>query len=253
MALIDTHCHLDLYENPKAVADEAARRGVYIISVTTTPTAYLGTKALEPVGGRVRTALGLHPELAAGRVHELELFRHHLPSTRYVGEVGIDGSKPHKHTMEIQGRVLLSIFDMCAAAGGKTISIHSRGAVGMVLDLIEQEPLAGRCIMHWFSGTLIQLSRAVSLGCWFSVGPAMLRSARGMEIAANLPIDRVLPESDGPFGMVRDEPILPWDASSVAQSLAPVWRMSVKDAQGRLASNFRQLVTETDNSNRVGT
>lgn len=246
MALIDTHCHLDLYENPKEVAEEAARRGVYIISVTTTPTAYIGTKALEPYGSRIRTALGLHPELAADRVHELELFRRHLPSTKYVGEVGIDGSAPHRHSIDRQGRVLISILDMCAAAGGKTISLHSRGAAGLVLDLIEQEPLAGQFILHWFSGTSAQLSRAIKLGCWFSVGPAMLRSERGMQIASRLPMDKVLPESDGPFGMNGRKPLWPWEAIGVAASLSAAWGIGTEEAQNHLAGNFRRLVADTD-------
>lgn len=246
MALIDTHCHLDLYQDPKGVAAEAARRGVYVISVTTTPTAYIGTKALEPPGSRIRTAIGLHPELAADRVHELELFRRHLPSTRYVGEVGIDGSAPHRDTVDRQGRVLMSILDMCAASGGKTISLHSRGAASLVLDVIEQEPLAGQFILHWFSGTFAEMARASKLGCWFSVGPAMLRSERGMKIAAKLPTDRVLPESDGPFGTNGQEPLWPWDASDVATSLALAWNVTVKDVQARMAANFRRLVDETE-------
>lgn len=242
MALIDAHCHLDLYEDPQAVVQEAHRRGVYIISVTTTPTAYLGTKALEPKDGRIRTALGLHPELAADRLHELDLFKRYLPSTCYVGEVGIDGSSPHKHTVDLQGRVLLSIFDMCAAAGGKTISIHSRGAATLVLDLVEQEPLAGQFILHWFSGTLSQLARAVNLGCWFSVGPAMLRSARGMEAVARLPMDKVIPESDGPFGLIGSQPLMPWEANGVVGLLAKAWKISEHEVQSRLTSNFRRLV-----------
>lgn len=246
MALIDTHCHLDLYEDPKGVADEAARRGVYVISMTTTPTAYIGTKALEPPGSRIRTAIGLHPELASDRQHELEIFRRHLPSTRYVGEVGIDGSTPHKHTVDRQGRVLMSILDMCAAAGGKTISLHSRGAAGLVLDMVEHEPLAGQFILHWFSGSFSEIERASKLGCWFSVGPAMLRSERGMRIAAKLPMDRVVPESDGPFGTNGQEPLWPWDANKVATSLAAAWNIAPKDVQSRMVANFRRLVQDAE-------
>lgn len=243
MALIDTHCHLDLYNDPRAVAAEAARRGVYIISVTTTPTAYKGTKALASHAGRVRTALGLHPELAAEREHELELFWTLLSDTKYVGEVGIDGSPAHRTTVDTQGRILQRIFDMCAAAGGRTISLHSRGAASLVLDLVEQEPLAGRFILHWFSGTKAEVARASKLGCWFSVGPAMLRSQRGQELAAFFPRDRVLPESDGPFGTNGRDPIWPWEASSVATTLAKTWGMSESDTRSLLVSNFRELST----------
>lgn len=246
MALIDTHCHLDLYREPKQVAEESARRGVYVLSMTTTPTAYIGTKALEPKNGRIRTALGLHPELAADREHELALFRRYLPTTRYVGEVGIDGSAPHRRTLDRQGRVLTSILGMCAAAGGRTISLHSRGAAGLVLDVISQEPLAGQFILHWFSGSSNQVDRAIELGCWFSVGPEMLRSERGVKIAARMPFDRVLPETDGPFGTNGQEPLMPWEAHLVAAPLATAWGISIRDVQSRMVENFRRLIQGAD-------
>src|SRR5437868_5038347 len=47
---------------------------------------------------RIRTALGLHPQLAHERKSELALFDALLPKTDYVGEIGLDGSpeyRPH--------------------------------------------------------------------------------------------------------------------------------------------------------------
>jgi len=39
----------------------------------------------------------------------------------------------------------------------------------------------------------------VLMGCWFSVGPAMVRGASGRRIIEQLPKESVLPETDGPF------------------------------------------------------
>ena len=44
--MIDFHCHLDLYPNPREVAKECAKRGLYVLSVTTTPSAWEGTSAV---------------------------------------------------------------------------------------------------------------------------------------------------------------------------------------------------------------
>lgn len=41
--MIDFHCHLGLYPNPPAVRDECVRQGLYVLSVTTTPSAWEGT------------------------------------------------------------------------------------------------------------------------------------------------------------------------------------------------------------------
>ncbi|WP_420230172.1 TatD family hydrolase [Psychrobacter sp. ER1] len=60
---IDMHCHLDLYQNPFEVAKECDDKGIYLLSVTTTPKAWEGTKLLAHGSSRIRTALGLHPNL----------------------------------------------------------------------------------------------------------------------------------------------------------------------------------------------
>jgi TatD DNase family protein len=241
MALIDLHCHLDLYSDPYKVVHEAARRGVYVLSVTTTPSAFLGTRALAPEGSRIRTALGLHPELAASREHELSLFEELLPQTDYVGEVGLDGSRQHKLSLERQGAILTSILNLCAHAGGKTLSIHSRGATKLVLDILEQEPLAGRAVLHWFTGTEREVLRAAEMGCWFSVGFPMLQSEAGRNRVKRMPLDRILPESDGPFGVKGGKPLFPWEANAVIIPLQQTLNIPAVDIETQIASNFRRL------------
>lgn len=241
MELIDFHCHLDLYPDPNRVAQEAARRGVYVLSVTTTPSAFLGTKALAPEGSRIRTALGLHPELAAAKEHELLLFEKLLPQTDYVGEVGLDGSRLHRSSLDRQGAVLTSILYLCAQAGGKTLSIHSRGATKLVLDILEQEPLAGRTVLHWFTGTEREVLRAAEMGCWFSVGFPMFQSEAGRNRVKRMPIDRILPETDGPFGVKDEKPLFPWEANAVIVPLQETLNISAVEIETQIASNFRRL------------
>lgn len=241
MALIDFHCHLDLYENPHRVAAEAARRGVYVLSVTTVPSAFVGTLKLAPKDSRIRTALGLHPELAVAREGELGLFEQLLPDAPYVGEVGLDGSPPHRAHLDRQGVILSKILQLCAREGGRTISMHSRGATRLLLDVIESEPLAGRPVLHWFSGSDRDVERASRLGCWFSVGSAMLRSEKGRRSVARMPVDRILPETDGPFRVVGDEPLYPWQAMKVVGDLAALIGKSEVETDRQMNSNFKTL------------
>ncbi len=239
--MIDLHCHLDLYDDPAAVVTECERRGLYVLSVTTTPSAFEGTQQLAANSRRIRTALGLHPELVARRAGEMNLFETLLPMTDYVGEVGLDGSAPHRASLDLQREVFTKILRLCAAAGGRKLTIHSRGATGAVLDALEQNPKAGTFVLHWYLGSSRQMERAVRLGAWFSVGPAMLTSARGLATAALMPQDRVLPESDGPFGTVEGRSADPWDAWRVVSPLASLWNLSVSDTQTRLMANFRNF------------
>lgn len=246
MALIDFHCHLDLYPNPHEVAREAARRGVYVLSVTTTPSAFLGTLALAGSDTRIRTALGLHPEIAVAREGELPLFEKLLSHTDYVGEVGLDGSRPHRETLDRQGGILSAILGLCAQGGGKTISLHSRGATKLLLDVLESEPRAGTTVLHWFSGTEREVRRASEMGCWFSVGRPMLMSERGRNNVAAMPLDRILPETDGPFGEIDGRSSFPWEAMTVVDELDCLLGRSASEIASVLVHNFRRITSLTN-------
>lgn len=99
--MIDFHCHIDLYSDPEAVLAEVDARGTYVLAVTTTPKAWRGTKKLVGDRKRVRVALGLHPEIVSQRHQEVPLLCGLLPEARYVGEIGIDGSPPHRESLDL--------------------------------------------------------------------------------------------------------------------------------------------------------
>lgn len=238
--MIDFHCHLDLFTDPEAVLEGIDSRGTYVLAVTTTPKAWRGTSKLVGKRPRVRIALGLHPELVAERHHEVALLCGLLGETRYVGEIGIDGSPPHRGSIDLQKSVFDRILAECAAAGGRIMSIHSRGAAAAVLDGLQRQP-AGVPILHWFSGTMSELARAENLGCWFSVGPAMLRSRKGRELAALMPIDRMLTETDAPFGRNGDAPLMPWQAYDCLDELAHLKGLTIDALRRQLIANLRRL------------
>ena len=241
--MIDFHCHLDLYPDPHAVTHECVERKLYVLSVTTTPSAWSGTSALAKGAPRVRTALGLHPQLAHERKSELGLFEKLLPETRYVGEIGLDGAPEFRRHWADQQEVFTRVLSACEAAGGRVLSVHSRRAATAVLDAIESAPRAGLPILHWFSGTARELERAVALGCWFSVGPAMLGSDKGKKLAAQMPRARVLTETDGPFARVGERSALPWDVESAELAIAALWGESVDEVRRTLGDNLRRLGT----------
>lgn len=238
--MMDLHCHLDLYPDPARIARGCAERGLYVLSVTTTPSAWHVTSALAQ--GRTRTALGLHPQLAHKRKTELGLFDGILPQVRYVGEIGLDGSPEFRQYWKDQLTVFNHILGACAKAGGRIMSVHSRRASKAVLDYLEANPDAGTPVLHWFSGSARDLKRAIPLGCWFSVGPAMLNSARGKELVAIMPKHRVLPESDGPFTQRNGVPMLPWHTELVSEELSKLWGIEREQIDQLLTQNLRELV-----------
>ena len=239
--MIDLHCHLDLYESPVRVAEKASKRNQFTLAVTTSPRAWIGTSSVFRDLENVEVALGLHPEIIDQKSQETDLLINNIKNTKFVGEVGIDGSARHKATLPQQTELFEEIIRECEEQGGKIISIHSRKAERKILDLISQHPGSGVPILHWFSGSMAHLKRAIDLGCWFSGGPAMTQSKNGLNLLKAIPLDRFLPESDGPFAQISGKPIMPWEASDVIHCVSRVKNLTEQEVKRTLASNLARL------------
>ncbi|MEQ8516372.1 MAG: Qat anti-phage system TatD family nuclease QatD, partial [Chromatocurvus sp.] len=239
---VDFHCHLDLYPDPVGAAARCRAAGAYVLSVTTTPKAWRGTVKLTRGYDRVRTALGLHPQIVHERIGELSLFDALLPETRYVGEVGLDGSPEYKPHWREQLHAFNHVLASASRAGGRIITIHSRRSATDVLDTLARHPDAGVPVLHWFSGTKAELLRAVDMGCWFSVGPAMVLGKRGRELVAAMPRERVLTETDGPFAAIGKQPLEPGEVGRAQEALAACWNVDADEAAATVLVTFRALV-----------
>lgn len=239
--MIDFHCHLDLYPDPPPIIELCDKAGVYVLSVTTTPKAWSKTNALSIGKKRIRTALGIHPQIAHERLSELVLFDALVKETKYVGEVGLDGSPEHKKHFPAQLQVFEHILKSATIAGGKIFSIHSRRAVDQVLNALACFPDAGIPVLHWFSGTTKQLERAIDMGCWFSVGPAMIRSKNGKALVERMPKERILTETDGPFVTISNRPALPTDSGLVIKELGLIWSFTEKETENILLTSFNNI------------
>lgn len=240
--LIDTHCHVDLYPDPHRLADLIEAERTYCVAVTNAPSVFPAMEAIAGNKRHLRVAIGLHPELAVERQHELPLLLQYLPRTRYVGEVGLDYSdgKPQADRA-VQRRIFEAIIEACDDAGNKILTIHSRRAEADVLDAIGKG-FRGQFILHWYSGSLKNLERGIELGAFFSINVAMARSRRFDSILKRIPRDRILTESDGPFVRIRNEPVWP---SSVAQTLAyisSVWGRPIDEVRATVFENFWRLL-----------
>lgn len=240
--MMDLHCHVDLYPNHYEILYDIENSGYYVLSVTTVPSAFKGTVILTENLANCRTALGLHPQLAHQRHNELPLFDALCCNTRYIGEVGLDGSQGYADHIEVQKLVFEHILNKCCEFDDKILTIHSLNAVDEVLELLEMYPKSGTPILHWFLATKKQVNKAVELGCFFSVGPAMINSARAKKIIAWLPRDRVLLETDGPFVKVDGKAALPSDVVLVIRFLSELWGEPIKQVQDELKLNLKKIV-----------
>jgi len=240
--MIDFHCHLDLYQNALKLLPIVAERNNFTLVVTTSPRAWEKTSQVFAGYNNIEVAVGLHPEVVAGKANEQALLMSSIPTSRFVGEVGLDGSYRYRETMRLQVSIFNNVLIECENAGGKIISVHSRNATSRVLDLIEKTCRNSIPVLHWFSGTSQEARRAVALGCWFSIGPAMLFGAKGRALLEEFPLKNILPETDGPFAMKHDVPFMPWEAISISDTLASLWGTTKDDIYKQMQHNLITLL-----------
>lgn len=241
---VDFHCHLDLYPDHAQLIRECDHAGIATLTVTTTPKAWARNSEMAMGARHVRVALGLHPQLVAERETEIGLFARLLPEARYVGEVGLDAGPRFYSSFDAQKRVFERILLMCAEQGGKVLTVHSVRAVSQVLQHLERSLPADRArvVLHWFTGSAAEARRAVDLGCYFSVNSEMLRSPKHRALVGQLPRDRLLTETDGPFVLAGDVPVRPLVVMKTAADLAELSGMTAKAMQAQILANLATLV-----------
>ena len=180
--------------------------------------------------------LAPHPEV------ERRLFSELLPKTSYVGEIGLDFGKDGSATRQAKVDSFTFVLKQVQNTG-KVLSIHSRKAENEIIDLLDQYKVRA-ATFHWFTGNNVELGRLLKFGHYLSINPAMLRSNKGRLTIAQIPRERVLFETDGPYCKVAKGPAGPWDINGVAQEIAILWGCSVEGVQEQVNHNFRQMLLE---------
>ena len=224
--LFDAHCHLDLMACPDTVADETTALGLGLFDCGVDPRDFAAAKTRASHHPNIIAGAGLHPWwLADGRCGpaEVNLLCEVADQERYIGEVGLDFSARFAGSEPLQAQAFDRLCDALAQhpLAGRVISIHAVRSAGTVLNVLESHgPLIPNSdspviIFHWFSGTSDELARARNAGCYFSVNERMLASKRGREYARQIPLDRLLLETDAPA-----EPNTETSAQSLIKSLA---------------------------------
>lgn len=223
--LFDAHCHLNLMAHPDAVADEATALGLGLFDCGVNPRDFSAANERACRQPSIIAGVGLHPWwLADGHCGptEVNLLCEVAAQERYIGEVGLDFSARFAGSEPLQTQALDQLCEALAQhpLTGRVISIHAVRSAGTVLDILESHgllipnPSSPVIIFHWFSGTSDELVRARDAGCYFSVNERMLASKRGREYARQIPLDRLLLETDAPA-----EPNTETSAQSLIRSL----------------------------------
>ncbi|MBS5908911.1 MULTISPECIES: Qat anti-phage system TatD family nuclease QatD [Dysgonomonas] len=239
--IIDTHCHIDLYPNPRKVLQDSVIANITVLAMTNLPSHFeMGYPYFQSLK-KIRLALGMHPLMADLHAKEFDLFLKNISRTSYIGEIGLDFSKEGISTKDIQIETFSKILQIVSEQK-KILSIHSRKAEKEVLDLLVKNNIQF-AIFHWYSGGLNLIDSIVEAGYFFSINPAMVKSMSGRKIISKIPKHYILTETDGPFVEVRNFPLKPGEISSVINYLAQEWNITNCEVENTISSNFLRLIS----------
>ncbi len=142
---------------------------------------------------------GIHPENLDGLADDYldrlaEMYRH--PKVVAIGEIGLD------YHWDIEKPLQQRVFEeqlQLAKELDAPVVIHDREAHGDVMELLRKYRPKG--LMHCYSGSVEMLKEVLKLGLYISLGGTVtFKNARvPVEVAAAVPLDRLLLETDAPY------------------------------------------------------
>lgn len=235
---LDAHFHLDLFENYQQILTNISKEKINVLAVTNAPSVFHFTKKLGKKHSTVIPAIGFHPELVKERYSELGLIINSIPQEKFIGEVGLDYSNKYSlKDRELQRRAFEKIVSKCYEVGSRVLSIHSRKAASDVVNILGNN-FPGTVILHWYSGGLGDLEKAIEYKFFFSVNSAMIKSKAGQKIISRIPPAQILTETDGPFLDINNRPADPQDINSVIEYLGTVWKVDSSKANSIISNNI---------------
>lgn len=236
--LIDTHFHLDFYKNHKEIYKQINDLGQYTLCVTNSPEVYLSCTKLYKETKYLKFAVGYNPKTIYEQPFDKTLFTYALKTSSYIGEVGLDFSRKYYSARELQIKIFSQIAEI-ASKENKLLSIHSFMAEKDVLNILEKNRVENS-IVHWYSGDKNLIKRFIDLGCYFSINNKMVETPNGCAIVNEIPLGRILIESDGPFTFVKGRKFGPSLLNTSYELIAD--ELKLKNLRDIVYDNFKGLL-----------
>ena len=179
---------------------------------TVTPQEYETIAGIEC--DNIKVGLGLHPWYV--EECDMKLFEELLPTTRFIGEIGLDFSKKFtQEQKELQVKCFKKICEDLATSsfvaqsapqddvGARLIpiiSVHTFNTHGTTHKILKEAGVIDNCVVvyHWFGDGADELKQAIIDKCLFSVNERMLATKKGAALARLIPEEQILFESDMP-------------------------------------------------------
>jgi TatD DNase family protein len=255
--LIDSHCHLadDVFagdlEAVIARTKEAALERVLIILEAGNAQEEEQAARAHALWSEIRVAVGVHPHHASqfagnalGAAASVGEQIARTPFARAIGEIGLDYHYDYS-PQPVQQAVFRAQMRL-ARERQLPVVIHTREAEADTLDVLKTAGKHVRGVLHCFTGTAELASAALDLGYYISLSGILTfpNASELRQIAREVPLDRLLVETDSPFlapAPHRGERNEPARVRHTAEVLAGLKGITVAELAQATVANFHAL------------
>lgn len=263
--LVDSHCHLDfpvLAENMDDVLARARNAGIErIVTISTKIREFDKIRAIADAHDDVYCSVGTHPHHADLEtdigVEEIVSLSDH-PKVVAIGEAGLDyhydNSSPQNQATGFRNHIA------AARETGLPLVIHSRSADDDTAKILEEEMAKGAftAVLHCFTAGRDLAERGLALGLYVSFSGVLTfkKSEELRAIARDVPLDRLLVETDAPYlapEPKRGRPNEPSYVAHTAGRLAEVKGLSTEALGEATTENFYRLFSKVPQPDRTDT
>lgn len=255
----DSHCHLSMpnlvVQLPAIRTAMAEAQVTRALCICTTLEEFADVHALATGYDNFWATVGVHPDNDDVQEPTLEdlLNRSALPRVVAIGETGLDYFRLGERTvadMEWQ-RMRFRTHIRAARQVAKPLVIHTRSASDDTIAILREEgedgsPGSAGGVFHCFTETQAVARAALDLGFYISFsGILTFKTAQDIrDVAAFVPMDRLLIETDSPYlapmpfrGKTNTPAYVPY----VAQQVAQIKNISVEEVAHTTSANFDRL------------
>ena len=233
--MIDSHCHLEEEAYRKDLDDvirTCREQGLKaLITVCADPEDW--DKTLDLVNnykGFVFACASVHPiyidRITAQQVDEyFQKLRDNRDVLAAIGETGADYFHIKETNLQEKQLELFRLHIELARELDKPVVVHCRDAFADVIDILENEG-AKRVMMHLFGGQKFT-ERVIKNGWWISAGPILLKSKSHKKIIRDMPLEKIMIETDSPWFGPDGQRNTPVSVIQVAERIAEIKKADV--------------------------
>jgi len=244
--MIDVHCHLEQkdYDKDRDEVIKSCRKQLKaVISSCADPRDWPFTlEMVKKYKGFVFATAGIHPEYIKDINKEesnkfIEVLKKEAKEKNIVavGEIGLDYFWIKEKLWQERQKELMIKFVKLSQELKLPLIIHSRDAMSDTIYILEQNN-AKHVLLHLF-GERKLLPRVIENGWSISIGPIIKRSKEHKKIIRDMPLDKIMLETDAPWFGENKERNTPLSIIEVAKKIAEIKKISFEEVWKQCAMN----------------